>query len=140
MATIKTARTTASVSAFLNGIPDARKRSECRSVGKMMREVTGARPHMWGGSIVGYGSYRYRYESGREGSWFLCGYSPRAQNLTIYIMPGFSEFAPLMGKLGKYKTGKSCLYIRSLDEVDKGVLRELIGRSVEVMRSRYETE
>ena len=140
MATIKTARTTASVSAFLNGMPDARKRSECRSVGKMMREVTGARPHMWGGSIVGYGSYRYRYESGREGSWFLCGYSPRAQNLTIYIMPGFSEFAPLMGKLGKYKTGKSCLYIRSLDEVDTDVLRELVGRSVAVMRSRYQTE
>ena len=140
MATIKTARTTASVSAFLNGIPDARKRSECRSVGKMMREVTGARPHMWGGSIVGYGSYRYRYESGREGSWFLCGYSPRAQNLTIYIMPGFSEFAPLMSKLGKYKTGKSCLYIRSLDEVDTDVLRELVGRSVAVMRSRYQTE
>jgi len=140
MASIKTAKTTASVSAFLNGIPDVRKRSECRSVGKMMREATGARPHMWGGSIVGYGSYRYRYESGREGSWFLCGYSPRAQNLTIYIMPGFSEFAPLMSKLGKYKTGKSCLYIRSLDEVDKGVLRELIGRSVAVMRSRYETE
>jgi len=101
MAELKTAKTDASVTAFLDGIPDARKRSECRAIAKMMRAATGARPHMWGNSIVGYGSYRYRYESGREGSWFLCGYAPRAQNLTIYIMAGFSEFRPLMSRLGK---------------------------------------
>lgn len=137
MAELKTAQTNASVGAFLRAIPDARRRADCRVVARMMREATGERPRMWGTSIVGYGSYRYRYASGREGSWFLCGYSPRAQSLVVYIMPGFSEFAPLMKRLGRYRTGKSCLYLKSLDDVDPGVLQGLIAESVESMRRRY---
>jgi hypothetical protein len=88
--------------------------------------------------MVGYGSYDFKYESGREGSWFLCGFSPRAQSLTLYIMPGFSAFDSLMNKLGKYKTGKSCLYIKNLDDVDLAVLKQLIDESVKHMRSKYE--
>ena len=87
--------------------------------------------------MVGYGSYEYRYASGHEGRWFEVGYSPRARNISIYIMPGFAPFKALMGKLGRYKTGKSCLYIQSLDDVDVDVLGELIHRSVAEMRRRY---
>ncbi len=86
---------------------------------------------MWGPSIVGFGTYHYKYASGREGDWFLTGFSPRKQNLTLYIMAGFKRYDELLNKLGKYKTGKSCLYIRNLDDVDVDVLRELVKQSVE---------
>jgi hypothetical protein len=92
---------------------------------------------MWGSSIVGYGSYDYRYASGREGTWPICGFSARAQNISLYIMPGFSGFRNLLDKLGKYKTGKSCLYIRKLADVDEAVLQQLIDASVAEMRRRY---
>jgi hypothetical protein len=95
---------------------------------------------MWGSSIVGYGSYHYRYESGREGEWILTGFSARKQSLVVYVMPGFRTFTALMKRLGHYKTGKSCLYIKSLDDVDSKILQTIIERSVKLMRKRYETE
>lgn len=137
MAELKTKKNNASVSEFLKSVDDPRKRADCKAVAKMMREATGNRAKMWGSSIVGFGSYHYKYASGREGDWALCGFSPRAQNLTIYIMPGFSPFKRLMNKLGKYKTGKSCLYLKSLDDVDREVLNSLIDESVKFMRRKY---
>ena len=139
MAENKTKATKASTAAFINGIADAKRRAECKAVAKMMRAATGKNAKMWGTSIVGYGTYDYKYESGREGSFMITGFSPRAQNLTIYIMPGFTPFAALMNKLGKYKTGKSCLYIKKLEDVDQKVLQTLIERSVKWMRRKYHT-
>lgn len=94
-----------------------------------MQEVTGAEPRLWGSSIVGFGDYHYKYESGREGDWFVTGFSPRKQNLTLYIMAGFDNYDQLLSRLGKYKTGKSCLYINKLDDVDLDVLKELVAQS-----------
>lgn len=136
MATLKTQPTRKSVSAFLAAINDPARRADCRAVMRLMREITGARPRMWGPSIVGYGRYHYRYQSGREGDWFLTGFSPRAQSLTLYIMSGFSRYGPLMKRLGKYKTGSSCLYINRLADVDLAVLQELIEESVEFLRRK----
>ncbi len=137
MAELKTKATTQSVSDFLNSIDDRKKRADCRFVAKMMREATGKRARMWGTSIVGFGAYDYKYASGREGSWPLVGFSPRSQNLTLYIMPGFSRFDKLMGQLGKYKTGKSCLMIKSLQDVDQKKLKALIDGSVKYMKRMY---
>jgi hypothetical protein len=94
---------------------------------------------MWGPSMVGYGTYHYKYDSGREGDFMVTGFSPRKQALTVYIMPGFSGFAALLDKLGKYKTGKSCLYIKRLSDVDEKVLERLISESVRQMRKQYKT-
>ena len=138
MAELKTKATNTSVSKFLNAVEDKQKRADCKTVARLMREATGKMAKLWGTSMVGYGSYDFKYESGREGSWFLCGFSPRAQSLTLYIMPGFSKFDTLMSNLGKYKTGKSCLYIKKLDDVDLAVLKQLIDESVKHMRSKYE--
>ncbi len=137
MAELKTKKTSASVAAYLNAITDKQKCSDCKAVARMMRDATGKRARMWGGSLVGSGSYDYKYASGREGTWFICGFSPRAQNITIYIMPGFSGFKKLMNRLGKYKTGKSCLYIKKLEDIDQNVLKDLITGSVNEMRRRY---
>lgn len=103
----------------------------------MMGEITGHEPAMWGDSLIGFGRYHYRYASGREGDFFLTGFSPRSRNLSIYIMPGFDPYPEFMAKLGRYKTGKSCLYIKKLDHIDRDVLRELIATSVADMRKRY---
>ncbi len=129
MGELKTKRNEQSVEAFIDGV-DSERQPDCRTILKLMQEITGEKPAMWGPSIVGFGSYHYKYASGREGDWFLTGFSPRKQNLTLYIMPGFAVYAELMSKLGKYKTGKSCLYIKKLDDVDLSTLRELIGQSV----------
>ena len=136
MAELKTKQTDSSVAAFLDSIEDGRKRADAKAVAKIMKRVTRSRPKMWGGAIVGYGQHHYKYESGREGDWFLAGFSPRKQALTLYIMPGFSSYGPLMKKLGKYKTGKSCLYIKKLEDVNLEVLEELVSRSVEHMRKK----
>ena len=137
MAENKTKETTASVTSFLNAIDDQRMRIDARKIAAMMRRATGTRARMWGSSIVGYGKYHYKYASGREGDSALVGFSPRKQNLAVYIMPGFAPFSKFMNKLGKYKTGKSCLYVRKLDDVDHDVLEKLIAESVKVMRKRY---
>jgi hypothetical protein len=135
MAEMKTKQTEASVSAFLDAVENEQRRADCRVVADLMRAVTGEAPKMWGPGIVGFGSYHYKYASGREGDWFVTGFSPRKQDLTLYIMAGFDRYDELMAKLGKYKTGKSCLYLKRLSDVDLGVLRELVTASVEAMRS-----
>lgn len=140
MAENKTRKTKASVTAFFNAIEDRQKKSDAKKVSAMMRRESGSRARMWGAAIVGFGSYHYKYASGREGDHMLVGFSPRKQNLVVYIMPGFSDFAALMKKLGKYKTGKSCLYINKLEDVDESALEKLIDRSVKLMRKRYETK
>jgi Domain of unknown function (DU1801) len=137
MATLKTQPTRQSVSDFLSTVADKKMRTECGVVAKMIRDATGKRAKMWGTSIVGYGSYDYKYASGQEGSWPIIGFSPRSKNVSIYIMPGFSKFDKLMGQLGKYKTGKSCLYIKTLDDVDQKKLKALINASVKLMKKKY---
>ena len=136
MSDLKTKPTGKSVSEFINAIEDPGKRADCKAIMKMMQEATGARPKMWGPSIVGYGSYRYKYESGREGEWFLSGFSPRKQATTLYIMAGFKRYNDLMKKLGKHKTGRSCLYIKRLDDIDTKVLKQLIRESVTYLKSQ----
>ena len=133
MAKPKTKPAKGGVEEFLGAVADEGRRAECRVVRDMMAEATGAEPEMWGAGIVGFGRYHYKYASGREGEWMVTGFSPRKSDLTLYIMPGFEEFADLMGRLGKYRTGKSCLYIKKLGDVDLNVLRELVERSVERM-------
>jgi hypothetical protein len=139
VAELKTQPTRASVTEFMAEIADPGQRADAKKVAAMMRRATGKRAKMWGASIVGYGSYHYRYASGREGDFMITGFSPRKQALTVYIMPGFSSFGKLMEKLGKYKTGKSCLYIKRLSDIDEKVLEKLIVSSVRFMRKNYET-
>lgn len=134
MAELKTKPNQASVKAFLDCITDEQRRKECSTILQLMKDATGAKPKMWGPSIVGFGSYHYKYESGREGDWFLTGFSPRKQALTLYIMGGFQRHEQLMRKLGRHKTGSSCLYIRKLADLDLGVLKQLITRSVRHMK------
>jgi hypothetical protein len=129
MAELKTQKNDASVERFLEGVPNEKRRADSHTILELMREVTGEEPAMWGTSIVGFGSYRYRYASGREGEWFVVGFSPRKQSLTLYIMSGFDDYEALLVDLGKYRTGKSCLYINKLEDVDLDVLRELVKRS-----------
>jgi hypothetical protein len=134
MAELKTKLNDASVEAYLNSVEDEKKREDSLAVLQLMAEVTGAEPKMWGDSIIGFGNYHYKYASGREGDWFLAGFAPRKQNLTLYIMAGFDGYEALMASLGKYKTGKSCLYIKKLEDVDTAVLKQLIKQSVEHMQ------
>ncbi|MGB5721129.1 MAG: DUF1801 domain-containing protein [Woeseiaceae bacterium] len=140
MAENKTKPTKLSITAFMNGIEDPAMRRDARKVSAMMRKATGSRARMWGSNIVGFGEYHYKYDSGREGDSMIVGFSPRKQALALYVIPGFKPFAPLMNKLGKYKTGKSCLYIKRLSDVDEDVLAKLIGESVKLMRKKYETK
>ncbi len=137
MARLKTAPTGESVEQFLQEITDEGQREDCRSLVKLMRAITGDPPRMWGASIVGFGSYHYRYASGREGDWFLTGFSPRKKNLTLYIMSGFAGYEALLKKLGKHRTGKSCLYVKRLSDLDPATLRELIAQSVKHVAQRY---
>ena len=140
MAEPKTKPNSASVADFLAAVDDPQKRADCKKIAAMMRRATGNKAKMWGPSIIGYGSYHYKYASGQEGDWMITGYSPRKQAITLYIMPGFSQFDALMKKLGKHKTGKSCLYINKLADVDEKVLETLITKSVEHMRKTYPTK
>ncbi len=133
MAELKTTRNDQDVVAFLDGVSDEKRRQDCYTILRLMQEVTQTAPQMWGDSIVGFGSYHYKYASGREGDWFVIGFSPRKQNLTLYLMSGFERHDELLSKLGKYKIGKSCLYINRLSDVDQAVLRELVAESVRAM-------
>lgn len=134
MAELKTKKTAASVTAFLNKVPDEETRADCFALVKLMKSVTRSEPKMWGPSIVGFGEYHYVYASGQEGDWPLVGFSPRKQNLTIYIMAGFDRYPALMKKLGKCKTGKSCLYLKRLSDADPKVLKELVAESVKFVK------
>ena len=130
MAELKTKKTTASVEKFLNNVADEQRRKDCFRLVEIMKAETKAEPAMWGTSIVGFGRHQYKYESGRELEWFLVGFSPRKQDLTLYIMGGLERYPSLMKKLGTHKTGKSCLYIKKLQDVDLSTLKQLIKQSV----------
>lgn len=134
MAELKTQKNDASVTDFLNGV-DEKRREDCFALLELMEDVTGEPAKMWGTSIVGFGDYHYHYASGREANWMLTGFSPRKQNLTLYIMSGFDAYDELLAKLGKHSTGKSCLYIKRLSDVDTDVLRRLVKTSVEHMKA-----
>lgn len=135
MAENKTKPTRASVPRFLASVENDRRREDALVLCELMKEITGEPAVMWGESLVGFGKYAYRYESGRSGEYFVAGFSPRKASLVLYIMSGFTGHDALMKKLGKHKTGRSCLYINKLDDVDMDVLRELISRSVEHVSS-----
>lgn len=133
-AELKTKVNDASVTKFINSVDDEQKRNDSFEILKLMKQITKEEPKMWGSSIVGFGSYHYKGKSGREGEWMLTGFSPRKQNLTLYLMGGFDAQAALLEKLGKFTTGSGCLYIKRLDDVDKKVLKELVQASVKRMK------
>ena len=130
MAELKTKPTQASVKEFLNQIPDKERRDDCFAVAKIMEEITGDKPKMWGPSIVGFGTYHYKYASGREGDWPVAAFSPRKKDLTVYLMMGFDKHTELMQKLGKHSHSKSCLYIKRLSDIHVPTLKKLIKTSV----------
>ena len=132
MAELKTKVNDTSVEEFLEGFPED-KRKDCYTILEMMKTVTNNEPKMWGTSIIGFGDYHYEYKSGREGDFFLTGFSPRKQNLTIYINGGFDQYGDLLEKLGKHKTSKACLYIKKLSDVDVQVLQKIVTKSVTAM-------
>jgi hypothetical protein len=136
-AKLKTTPTTTTVSAFLASIADSDRRRECRTLLALMRRATGKSPVMWAGGIVGFGSYHYRYASGREGDWFLTGFAPRKRDLTIYVMAGFGRYEALMKQLGPHTTGVSCLYVKRLADIDLAVLEELVGASAQHVQRTY---
>jgi hypothetical protein len=137
MAELKTKKNDQSVEKFLNTVIDPSKREDCFEIMKLMQEITQEEPKMWGDSIVGFGEYHYKYKSGREGDWFQIGFSPRKRNTTLYIMSGFTKYEEILGKLGKHKTGKSCLYINKLSDVDKEILTQLATESVLFVKEYY---
>ena len=136
MAKLKTRPTDNPVTEFLETATDGQRRTDCLAIVEMMRDATGAEPVMWGKSIVGFGRYRYKYASGREGEFIVTGFSPRKNDLTVYVMPGFSRYGDLLDRLGKHRTGKTCLYLKRLSDVDMGVLKTLIQESVRAMASK----
>ena len=140
MAELKTKQTDDPVDAFIDTIEDSTIRTDCKRLMSMMRKATKSEAKMWGTSIVGFGKYHYKSEkSSQQGEWFLVGFSPRKQNISIYLMAGFENFDELMRDLGKYKTGKGCLYVRRLGEIDTSILETLIKESVAIMKTRYAT-
>ena len=137
MADLKTKPTQVSVASFLNAIPDEARRKDCKTVAKMMEQVSGEKPKMWGPSIVGFGQYHYKYASGHEGDSCLVGFSSRKGDISLYVTAGFEGREPLLARLGKHKTGKVCLYVRRLADIDLEVLESLVKGSVAEMRRRY---
>lgn len=127
---LKTKKTNASVEKFLNTVSDDQRRKDCFKLVDIMKAATKSDPAMWGTSIIGFGRHQYKYDSGRELEWFVVGFSPRKQDLTLYIMAGVERYPELMKKLGKHKTGRSCLYIKKLEDVDLPTLKQLIKKSV----------
>lgn len=135
MAENKTKPTDLVVEDFIDSIEEETKRDDCRELISIMSELTRSEPVMWGNSIVGFGQYHYKYASGREGDFMLLGFSPRKTSLTLYFMDGFDKYAKLLSELGKYKTGKSCLYIKKLDDINRDKLREMIILSVSHLKN-----
>ena len=140
MSELKTQKNDASVTEFLNAVEHPKRRADSFALLELMREITGQEPAMWGTSIVGFGAYTYKYVSGREGEWPLTGFSPRKRNLTLYIMPGFERYEALLAELGKFKTGKSCLYVNKLEDVDLDTLKELVRQSVQHVKEAHAEE
>ncbi len=140
MSELKTKQNEASVDSFLDSVGSDRRREDSFTVLELMKRITGDEPRMWGAAIVGFGSYRYKYASGRSGEMPRIGFSPRKQSLTVYVMPGFSDYDELLSRLGKHRTGKSCLYINKLADIDMGVLEDLIRSALDAMRKKYPEE
>lgn len=136
MADLKTQKNKASVLDFLNAVVNEKRKADSFAVLELMKKITHSEPNMWGPSIIGLGHYHYKYANGIENDWFLTGFSPRKQSLTLYIMNGFTRYDEILGRLGKYKTGKSCLYINKLEDIHMNVLEELITASVDFLKSR----
>ena len=134
MVELKTKLTDASVDKFLKAIKDEQTRADCYQIVEIMKNATKAEPKMWGTSIVGFGDYHYKYASGQENDWFLVGFSPRKQNLTLYLMGGFDENKDLLKNLGKHSLGKGCLYVKTLEDVDTKVLKKLVSETVRRMK------
>ena len=136
MAELKTKENSQSVKAFLNKVENENKRNDSFRIAEIMEEITGAKPKMWGDSIVGFGKYHYKYASGREGDWFQVGFSPRKQNLVLYITPCFENSDEVIAKLGKIKSGKACFYLKRLSDVDETALRDFIKASVDHLKEK----
>ncbi len=138
MAEIKTKVTKASVKDFIDKVPDKEKKQDSLALLKLFQSVTGEKPKMWGTSIIGFGQFHYKSaKSSQEGDWMLTGFSPRKQNLTLYLMSGFADYSALLKKLGKHKTSVGCLYINKLSDIDMGVLRQLIKKSYAAMKKKH---
>lgn len=138
MAELKTKPTKASALEFIKKLPDSEKRKDGLQLLKIFKEATGEKPRMWGASIVGYGMYHYESErSSQKGDWPLTAFSPRKQNLTIYVMPGFVDYKDLLVKLGKHKTSVGCLYIKRLSDVNEKVLTQIVKKSFLTMKKKY---
>lgn len=137
MAELKTKKTDESVAAFLNKVEDEQKRKDSFEIIAVMQAATGLPPKMWGTGIIGFGSYHYKYESGHEGDMCLIGFSPRKQNIALYGMGGAERNYDLLQKLGKHKTGKGCLYINKLNDVNPGILKEIIKASFNYLKAKY---
>ena len=135
----RTQPTKVSVRSFVDGVENETRRKDARALLKIFKGVTGMSPQMWGPSLIGYGRYHYKYESGREGEMLMTGFSPRKANLVLYIMPGYLDLEEKLARLGKHKLGKACLYINKLDDVDIDVLKEIIVYGVEYMQENYKT-
>lgn len=133
----KTTATDLSPNVLIDNLDDSERKQDARNLLTMMEKITGEKPVMWGNSIIGFGTYHYKYASGREGDWFKVGFSPRKNEFSVYIMSGFDKYPDLMSRLGKYKTGKSCLYLKKLSDIDEAVLRELIRESVQYIVKTY---
>jgi Domain of unknown function (DU1801) len=132
----KTQSTSQDVETFLAGITDATRQADCRELAALMRQATGEAPVMWGASMVGFGRYRYQYESGRSGEWFILGFSPRKSDLTVYLTSGLDDGSDLLTALGKYKTGKSCLYLKKLADINPSRLMLLLEHNVAAMATQ----
>lgn len=137
MAELKTKKNDASVTDFINNVENDTRREDAKKVLSIMQGVTGEEPTMWGPSIIGFGNYHYKYASGREGDWMLTGFSPRKQSTTLYLMSGFTGLEDLLDKLGKHKTGKGCLYINKLSDVDEGILKKIIEKSITSLKAKH---
>lgn len=137
MADNKTTATGADVAAYLADVTPDRRRDDAQLLDQIFRKVTGWQPRMWGPSIIGYGQYHYVYDSGREGDFLATGFAPRKANLVVYIMPGYTDFSEILGRLGKHKIGKSCLYINKLADIDEAVLEELIRAGLDDLATRW---
>ncbi len=138
MAELKTKPTDSSVEEFIDSVESETKRDDCRELLKIIGKVTGEKPVMWGTSIVGFGNYHYKYKTGREGDWFLAGFSPRKQSMTVYMMGGFEGKEELLDKLGKHKMSVGCLYVNKLADIDLKILEKLIKNSVNILKNSYE--
>jgi len=137
MAGNKTKITSKDVGAFIASVPHPTRRADAVVLDRLFRDITGWQPRMWGPTIIGYGQYHYTYESGRSGDFLATGFSPRKASLSIYVMPGYAEFGPILARLGKHKMGKSCLYINKLADIDTGVLQDLIRAGLDDLGKRW---